>query len=148
MEILPSEFYPISGDWGKLGILHLARISLIKYYWMLQNGRVTPFTVSNQIAINNQSYTLYMNQNLKTCKECFNTIKLFKWIITIKANGLKVSAITRLFYRIEHHLHKGNPLIKKVLQNRGRERSNSLWLENFIQFSFVWRVAGWFKLLY
>ena len=45
---------------------------------MLQNGRVTPFTVSNQIAINNQSYTLYMNQNLKTCKECFNTIKLFK----------------------------------------------------------------------
>ena len=32
---------PISGDWGKLWIPNLARISPIKYYWMLQNSRVT-----------------------------------------------------------------------------------------------------------
>ena len=41
-EISPSEFYLISGDWGELGIPNLAR----KCYWMLQNARVTAFTVS------------------------------------------------------------------------------------------------------
>ena len=45
-EIPPSEFFPISRDWGKLGISYLARTSLIKCYWMLQNARVTPFIVS------------------------------------------------------------------------------------------------------
>ena len=45
-EIPPSEFFPISGDLGKLGIPNLARTSLIKCYWMLQNARVLNFTVS------------------------------------------------------------------------------------------------------
>ena len=44
-EIPPSEFCPISGDWGKLWIPHLAWMSLIECYWMLQNSRVTAFTV-------------------------------------------------------------------------------------------------------
>ena len=44
-EIPPSEFCPISGDWGKLWIPNLARMSLIECYWMLQNSRVTAFTV-------------------------------------------------------------------------------------------------------
>ena len=44
-EIPSSEFCPISGDWGELGIPNLARMSLIKCYWMLQNSRVTAFTV-------------------------------------------------------------------------------------------------------
>ena len=44
-EIPPSEFCPISGDWGELGIPNLARMSLIKCYWMLQNSRVTAFSV-------------------------------------------------------------------------------------------------------
>ena len=44
-EILPSEFFPISGDWGQLWIPNLAQMSLIEYYWMLQNFRVTAFTV-------------------------------------------------------------------------------------------------------
>ena len=43
-EIPPSEFCPISGDWGKLWILNLARISLKDCYWMLQNSRVTAYT--------------------------------------------------------------------------------------------------------
>ena len=38
-EIPSSEFCPISGDWGKLWIPNLARVSLIEYYWMLQNAR-------------------------------------------------------------------------------------------------------------
>ena len=31
-EIPPSEFCPISGDWGKLGIPNLARMPLMKLY--------------------------------------------------------------------------------------------------------------------
>ena len=34
-----SGFCPISGDSGKLWIPNLARMSLIEYYWMLQNAR-------------------------------------------------------------------------------------------------------------
>ena len=54
-EIPPSEFCPISGDWSKLWIPDLAWMSLIKCYWMLQNSRVTAFTVfellrENQLA--------------------------------------------------------------------------------------------------
>ena len=44
-EIPPSEFCPISGDWDKLWIPNLARMSLIECYWMLQNSRVTDFTI-------------------------------------------------------------------------------------------------------
>ena len=46
LEILPSEFCPISGNWDELEIPNLERMSLVKYYWMLQNARVTAFTVS------------------------------------------------------------------------------------------------------
>ena len=44
-EIHPSEFCPISKDWGKLWIPNLARMSLIECYWMLQNAMVTALTV-------------------------------------------------------------------------------------------------------
>ena len=43
-EIPPSETSPISGDWGELWIPNLARMSVIKCYWMLQNSRFTAFT--------------------------------------------------------------------------------------------------------
>ena len=45
LEIPTSKFCPISGDWDELWIPHLARMSLIECYWMLQNSRVTAFTV-------------------------------------------------------------------------------------------------------
>ena len=41
-----SEFYPISGDKGELGIPNLARMSLVKCYEFLQNVRATAFAVS------------------------------------------------------------------------------------------------------
>ena len=44
--IPPSEFWPISRDWGQLGIPNMAWMSLIKCYWMLQNAKVTAFTAS------------------------------------------------------------------------------------------------------
>ena len=54
LEIPLSEFYPISGDRGKLKIPNLARMSLTKCYWMLQNCRVTAFTVSELLRENQQ----------------------------------------------------------------------------------------------
>ena len=39
-EISPSEFCPISRDWGELLIPNLARMFLVKCYWMLQNAWV------------------------------------------------------------------------------------------------------------
>ena len=49
-----SEFFPISGGWGELGITNLARMSLITCYWMLQNARVISFTVSKLLRENQQ----------------------------------------------------------------------------------------------
>ena len=45
-EIPPSEFCSISGDWGRQVIQNLAWMPPIKCYWMLQNPRVTAFTIS------------------------------------------------------------------------------------------------------
>ena len=53
-EIAPSEIWPISGDWRKLQIPNLARTSLIKCYWMLQNARVTAFIVAELLRENQQ----------------------------------------------------------------------------------------------
>ena len=50
----PSKFCPIFGDRGKLGILNLARMFLIKCYLMLVNGKVTAFTVSEFLGKNQQ----------------------------------------------------------------------------------------------
>ena len=51
-EIPLSEFCPISGDWGELGIPNLTQMSLMKCYWMLQNARVTAFTFSELLGEN------------------------------------------------------------------------------------------------
>ena len=53
-EIPQYEFCPISGDRGKLGILNLAWMFLTKCYWMLQNPRITTFTVSELLRENQQ----------------------------------------------------------------------------------------------
>ena len=45
MEIASFEFCPISSDCGKLEIPYLERIFLIKYFGMLENGRITAFMV-------------------------------------------------------------------------------------------------------
>ena len=52
MEIRLSEFCPISGDWGKSGIRNLVQMSLIKCCWILQNSRVTAFTISELLTEN------------------------------------------------------------------------------------------------
>ena len=49
-----SEFCRTSGYWVELEIRNLARMSLIKYYWMLQNASVTAFIVSELLRENEQ----------------------------------------------------------------------------------------------
>ena len=53
-KIPPSEFCPMSGDCSKYGISNLAQTSLIKCYWVLQNTRVTTFTVAELLRENQQ----------------------------------------------------------------------------------------------
>ena len=45
LETPPSAFCPISGDWGELWIPSLARMSLIKCYWRLENSSFYRFWV-------------------------------------------------------------------------------------------------------
>ena len=52
-DITPSEFCPISGDRGELGMPNLARMSLMKYYRILQNARVTAF-IASELSRENQ----------------------------------------------------------------------------------------------
>ena len=56
LKIPPPEFFLISGDWGELGVPYLAHMSLIKGYCMLQNARVTAFTISELLRENQQGY--------------------------------------------------------------------------------------------
>ena len=48
----PFEFCLISGDWGELGIPNLARMSLMKCFWMLKNAKVTALTISELLREN------------------------------------------------------------------------------------------------
>ena len=54
LKISPSKFDPIYGDWGELEIPNLARLSLMKCYWIQQDARVTAFTVSELLRENHQ----------------------------------------------------------------------------------------------
>ena len=57
-EILLSEFWPISSDWGELRIPNLARIFLMKCYWMQQNFGVAFFTVLELLRENQKGLKL------------------------------------------------------------------------------------------
>ena len=50
LEIPPSKFWPVS----ELEMPNLTRLYLVKWYWMLQNIRVTAFTVSELLRENQQ----------------------------------------------------------------------------------------------
>ena len=46
----------IDWDWSKLKIRILAEMSLLKCYWMVENARVTPFTVFELLRENQQEW--------------------------------------------------------------------------------------------
>ena len=53
-EIPSSKVCPIFGSWGELGIPYWTQRFLIKCYWMLQNARVTAFTIFKLLRENQQ----------------------------------------------------------------------------------------------
>ena len=57
-EIPSPKFFAISEYLGKLGIPNLAWMYLMKRYWILQNARVTAFTVSELLRGNKQGVKL------------------------------------------------------------------------------------------
>ena len=75
---LPYEFWEVCWDWGKLGIPNLGRMSLMMIcYWMLQNARVTGFTIPELLRKNQQEdggggITLHHTQiRVKICQKSF-----------------------------------------------------------------------------
>ena len=58
LEITLSEFSPKSADWSDIGIPNLAKMYLTKCCWILQNARVTAFTVSELLKENQQGVKL------------------------------------------------------------------------------------------
>ena len=58
-EIPSSEFWPISEDRNQLGIPNFVRMSLLKSCWMLQNTRVTAFTVSELLRENQKRSKIF-----------------------------------------------------------------------------------------
>ena len=61
-EIRPSEFYPISWRWSKLGIPNLPQMSPTKCYLILQDNSVT----FSELAQDNQESKVKMNFHPKT----------------------------------------------------------------------------------
>ena len=93
-EIPPSEICPMSGDWGELGIPNLARISLTKCYWMLQNCRVTTLSVSELLSESQQGIKLRLPPPLQP------------WLgLSISSVNVAKSAENRGF----GHMHWRNP---------------------------------------
>ena len=60
-EILPSEFCPISEDWGWLGKPSLTQMYLIRCSYILQNTRVGDFTISDLLRKKQQGVKLPAN---------------------------------------------------------------------------------------
>ena len=85
-KISPSEFYPISGDWGKLGIPNFVLMLLIKCYWVLQNTRVTAFTISELLESNLSKKSI---SGLKSRKIIWAKCpkKEYYWLNTEKMNN-------------------------------------------------------------
>ena len=54
-KISPSEYCPRSRDWEGLVVANLAQMFLVKCCWVLQNTRITAFTISELLRENLQS---------------------------------------------------------------------------------------------
>ena len=77
LEIPLSGFCPISENWGEFEIPNLAQMFLMKYYWMVQNVRVTVFTVSELLrenGINSWKCTLKITKIVLELRAGFDMI--------------------------------------------------------------------------
>ena len=97
-EIPPSEICPMSGDWGELGIPNLARTSLTKCYWMLQNSRVTTLSVSELLRKNQQGIKLPLPPPPPRVKYFFSKCGQIRRKPRIWSNSLKKSLIENFIF--------------------------------------------------
>ena len=102
-EIPLSEFCLVSGDWGKLGIPNLTRMSIMKCYWMLQNAGVTAFTLSELLREKQQWKISQSRLGLNVCPDFFSQVRkrydnktelILKFMMS--STGKKIIAITIL----------------------------------------------------
>ena len=69
----------MSGEWKKLDMPNLARMSVMKCYWMPQNARLTAFTVFELLRENKQGIKLLpLNQIRVKKKDLFQKNELHK----------------------------------------------------------------------
>ena len=93
-----SEFFPVSGDWGELWIPNLARMSLIECYCMLQNYRVTAFTVFELLRKNQLGGKI----TLPLTQIRVNKLSVFLFCIGNPFKGMWLRAVNKLFFIVHH----------------------------------------------
>ena len=91
-----SEFCPIFVDFGELGIPYLARMSLMKCYWMLQGTRVTTVTVSELLREYQQKTNNKSLSNVES--RCTNSYKYYRLTCTCHRLLIKFFWETYFFY--------------------------------------------------
>ena len=107
------EFSPISGDWGKLETQNLARMSLMKCYWIIQNFWVTAFTSSELLGLIKDSNLLYKDRWGICCNRkghCLHYIflKINKHIFNkINRGSVQKPGAVQLYHRIPQVDFKG-----------------------------------------
>ena len=85
-----SEFCPISRDGPEWRILNLARTSLISCYRILQNARVTVFTVSEVLSGNQQG------SKITTPLSCTQIKTLYLWHFVTKCCSYFITKCDRI----------------------------------------------------
>ena len=97
-EIPTSEFFPVSGDWGELWIPNSARMSLIECHCMLQNYRVTAFTVFELLRKNQLGGKI----TLPLTQIRVNKLSAFLFCIGNPFKGMWLRAVNKLFFIVHH----------------------------------------------
>ena len=86
----PSEFCPTSVDWDESGSINLARMSLIKSYWILQNAwyfynfffKITTFAVSEWLRKKQHGLKLRPTTQIRVKISC-TSISVFSWSFSV-----------------------------------------------------------------
>ena len=80
-------------DWGKLDISNLARMSLLKCYWMLQNAKVTAFSISDLLRKKQQGVKLPFDPSTRL----WFIALLFLWFVRQKAKVIDRFSLIKVF---------------------------------------------------
>ena len=140
-EIHPSVFCPISGDWDEIGIPNLARMSLMKSYWNLQNDLIL-FAIHRDSNLCEDVLIIYNGHiffSKKVSKKCSNqsfckNSHFFRTLIT--TNQIANSGL--FFFQVIHLillLHLEHIFLKK--------RASNVWkIHSFCKsgFNHFWKI--------